>query len=545
MSRTLSTRILMSLTLLFGAVSAAAGANRFYMEAANIEPDETKTLAFILDNEQPFYGFQADITIPEGLEVVTNSNGQADITLSPRADASYTLIQNMLEDGLLRIGTFSTTHSPLTGDTGILFSIRVKADSNFNGGTLRVDNILFIGENDRDVDFPDYSIQIGSIPNNCFYIPDFEITVNETKSISIILDNETPFTAFQTDLYLPEGLAMQPQSLKLSSRASSEHSVSTKSFSDGRIRIACLSLANTPFNGDSGALMEFEITATKEVAEECTIELRNQIFTKSNGKEYVLPNSITCVTTERTLVTEIKVTPSSIGLKVGDTTTLLADVFPSYSSADEVEWTSENPNIAIVSATGELTAIGIGTTIIKATAVDGSGVYGTCNVEVSGIPIQRITLSSNELKLEQNSEYQLAAIIEPSDATDKSIEWSSLNPNIASVDQDGTIHAYEPGETIITASTLDGSNLSDECIVTVDVETGLNNINQNNFEITVEPSQIRLSNVPVGHMIRLFDLNGMLLKAIKSEREDLKLDVMPCTWYIINIGTNSMKIYSN
>ena len=41
-----------------------------------------------------------------------------------------------------------------------------------------------------------------------FYIDDFSISPGGTRTISIVLENETAFTAFQTDIYLPEGLSI-------------------------------------------------------------------------------------------------------------------------------------------------------------------------------------------------------------------------------------------------------------------------------------------------------------------------------------------------
>ncbi|MCH5347144.1 MAG: dockerin type I repeat-containing protein [Muribaculaceae bacterium] len=289
-------KLILLLTLLFGAMSAAWAEDRFYIDAVNIEPGETKTLAFNLDNSQDFYGFQADISLPEGVEIVMTGN-KADITLSPRMDASYTVVSNLLSSGAVRLGTFSTSHTPINGNSGALIYLKVSADDSFAGGTISLTDILFIDASDRDVQLPDFSIDLGAVHNNSFYIPDFKISVGETKTVSIILDNETPFTAFQTDIYLPEGLTIETNSFVLSSRAAGTHSVSAKSFSDGRTRIACLSTGNDVFTGNSGELLNFNITADKDVAETCQIELRNKIFSMANAKEYLVPNSTTNVTT--------------------------------------------------------------------------------------------------------------------------------------------------------------------------------------------------------------------------------------------------------
>ena len=296
MRKSFVSRALMSLMLLM-AVSAASGADRFYIGAVNMEPGETKTLAFHLENEQAFYGFQADIVLPEGLDILTTANGKADVTLSSRFDNSYSVVSNLLSNGSIRLGTFSTSHAAITEHSGALLYLRVHASEDFVSGTLSVTNILFIGENDKDVQLPDCIIEMGNVHDDRFYIPDFQIEVGETKTIGIVLDNETDFTAFQTDMYLPEGLTVVNNSFVLTARGSSNHTVSVKSFSDGRTRIACFSNDGDVFDGNSGVLLEFQVTAA-ELGKDCTIELKNQIFSMSNAKEYILPNSTTLVTQE-------------------------------------------------------------------------------------------------------------------------------------------------------------------------------------------------------------------------------------------------------
>ncbi len=294
MKKSLLQRMLLTLALLFGAMSAASAADRFYMEAANIEPAETRTLVFCLDNENPYFGFQADLKLPEGLEVVAE-NGKPAITLSSRADNSFQIVGNTLADGSLRFGTFSTSHASFSGNSGALLNIKVKAASEFAGGELTVKDILFIGSGNKDVEFPEISTSLGTEHIDKAFIPDFKIAVGEATQISIELSNETSFTAFQADITVPAGLTIQDGSFQLSQRAS-DHTVSTKNFSGGRTRIACLSLSNTPFSGNDGALVSFTVVADQNIAEKSEIRLDNVIFTMPNAREYILPNSITEVT---------------------------------------------------------------------------------------------------------------------------------------------------------------------------------------------------------------------------------------------------------
>lgn len=484
MKQTFIYRTIMLLTLLFGALSAASAADRFYVVAANIEPGETKTLSFNLDNDSPFYGFQADITLPEGLDIITNTSGKADVTLSSRCDASYTIVSNVLASGAVRIGAFSTSHTAISGNTGALLYLKVKADDDFAGGTLSISNILFVGANDIDVEFPDYSLALGSQHSNKFYIPDFKIAVNETKTIGLVLDNETSFTAFQTDVYLPEGLSIVANTFAVTNRALG-HSVSARSFSDGRTRITCFNPNNASFSGNSGALVEFYISANKDVAECCNIELRNNIFSTTTGGEFVLDNTVTKVITERALVQTITLDKSELSLIVGDSWQLNADVQPSFASTKELKWTSSNPSVAIVSSTGVVTAIGIGSATISAEAVDGSGVKNECMVSVSGVPVSSIVLSRQSASLKATETVTLSATVNPANATDKSVVWSSLNNEIAIVDENGVVTAKSIGETIVLATSVSNPEVTAECNITV-VPTPVTEIILNKKSISIQ-----------------------------------------------------------
>ena len=484
MKKSLLQRILMTLALLFGAMSAASAADRFYMDAVNIEPDETRTLAFILENENPYFGFQGDLKLPEGLEVVTET-GKPSITLSSRADNSFQIVTNTLADGSLRFGTFSTSHSSFTGHSGALLYLKVKATSEFAGGELTVKDILFIGNSDKDVEFPNISMALGTEHNDKAFIPDFKIAVGEAKQISLELSNETSFTAFQMDIVLPEGLTIQDNSFRLSQRAS-DHTVSAKSFSDGRTRIACLSLTNTPFSGNSGALVSFTVIADKDIAEKSELQLKNVIFTMPNAREYSLPNSVTEITSERALVESITLSPSEITMVAdGSTSVIQATVLPTFASTKDLEWSSSAPEIASVSQAGVVTAKAPGTADITASAIDGSGVSATCNVTVNGIPVSSVTLNRSTASLMVGENVSLSATVLPANASDKSIIWSSSDESIASIDETGTVTAIAIGSTTIKATSVSNPEISGECLITV-VPTPVSGITLSQSSVSIK-----------------------------------------------------------
>lgn len=121
-----------------------------------------------------------------------------------------------------------------------------------------------------------------------FYIEDFEIAPGETKTVSILLDNVMEYTAFQSDIYLPEGLTAS--NFALTSRKHSNHTFSTSILPDGGIRLLCYSVRLKPFTDNSGALVTMDVTASEDFAGSATVSVLNTIFTTVQGVEVALDN---------------------------------------------------------------------------------------------------------------------------------------------------------------------------------------------------------------------------------------------------------------
>ncbi|WP_302776265.1 Ig-like domain-containing protein [Porphyromonas uenonis] len=466
MKKQIIQRLSMLLVLLFGAIFSGMAVNRLQIETAGIEPGETVAVPISLENDQTFYGFQLDIAFPEGLDAV-QKNGNADVILSSRLDNSFQLVTNKLADGKLRILAFSTSHQAITGNSGALFYINVSAAEDFSGGQLSATNIRMVGEGDRDVVLPDLTVELGTEHNNHFYIQDFKIAVGETKTVSLILDNETEFTAFQTDLYLPEGISIVPNSAKMTSRGYASHSISMKSFSDGRTRIACLSPNSDAFRGNRGVLLTIDFTANKDAAETSKIQMKNQTFVTPHVKEYKLPNSECTVTTERALVESITLEPTSLVLIEENSQQLTPTVLPTFASTKDLKWSSSAPDIATVSATGLVTALKSGDCVITAAAVDGSGVTATCPVTVTENPVTSVTLNRSTATLKATETVQLSGSVLPANASNKDLVWTTNDEHIATVSESGLVTAVAVGEVTITATSQSTPDISATCQVSV------------------------------------------------------------------------------
>ena len=94
------------------------------------------------------------------------------------------------------------------------------------------------------------------------------------------------------------------------------------------------------------------------------------------------------LTVNAVLVETISLNESSYTLYPEGTLQLVATVNPTYATNDTVEWISSNEDAATVSDSGLVTAVAIGSTTITASAVDGSGVFGVCNITVAAKPAE-------------------------------------------------------------------------------------------------------------------------------------------------------------
>ena len=136
------------------------------------------------------------------------------------------------------------------------------------------------------------------------YIEDFTITPGETRTVSVMLDNEIAYTAFQTDIYMPAGLTIEMEDgdyiFDLTDSKSRDHMIASQPQVDGAIRVISYSNKINPFSGNSGALVTFNVAADADFTGPAAIALRNTLFTTTTGVEIPFGNE-TCTVTRPTI----------------------------------------------------------------------------------------------------------------------------------------------------------------------------------------------------------------------------------------------------
>jgi uncharacterized protein YjdB len=159
----------------------------------------------------------------------------------------------------------------------------------------------------------------------------------------------------------------------------------------------------------------------------------------------------------------------------GGTLQLNATVLPSNATNPAVTWSiSSGAEKASISPTGLVTALDNGTAVARATANDGSGVYGSLTISITSqtIPVTNITISGGTTITTNGGTLQLNAVIIPANATNKAVSWSiSSGTDKASISSTGLVTAHANGTAVAMATANDGSEVFGTLIVTISNQT--------------------------------------------------------------------------
>lgn len=151
-----------------------------------------------------------------------------------------------------------------------------------------------------------------------------------------------------------------------------------------------------------------------------------------------------------------------------ETVLLTARVNPENADNKNIIWSSSNTEVASVE-NGLVTALSVGEASISVKTEEGDFI-AECSITVipRPVPVTGISLNEEELSLLPDSIFQLLATINPENADNQNVSWSSSDETIASVDKDGLVKAISSGQTIIKVTTEEGG-YSAQCVVNVDI----------------------------------------------------------------------------
>ena len=194
-----------------------------------------------------------------------------------------------------------------------------------------------------------------------------------------------------------------------------------------------------------------------------TVDNNGKVTAKAAGEAIITAKigdkQATCnvkVTAADVAVESVTLNQSSLELVAGKEATLTATVKPDNATNGTVVWESNAISVATVDNNGKVTAKAEGTAIITAKAGDKTA---TCTVTVTeaDVKVTQITISGKNT-LNVNDVATLTADVQPGDVTNKTVVWTSENPDVVKV-ENGKVTALMPGQAVIKATAQDGSNV--------------------------------------------------------------------------------------
>ena len=184
-----------------------------------------------------------------------------------------------------------------------------------------------------------------------------------------------------------------------------------------------------------------------------------------------------CVITVKVSAKELKV-PDTLDVKLNDTdeAAIEAKCEPEDASNISFDFASSDEEVATVDKDGKVKVLKAGECDITTTLMqDGEKVTEKTTHVKAFYEVESITLDSNEGKLTVGNSHTIKATVAPEEvAAETTIEWSSSNEKVATVDSNGKVTAVSSGNATITATAGEESA---------------------NYEVTVEqPKKVTTSN---------------------------------------------------
>ncbi|WP_213842676.1 Ig-like domain-containing protein [Enterobacter hormaechei] len=152
----------------------------------------------------------------------------------------------------------------------------------------------------------------------------------------------------------------------------------------------------------------------------------------------------------------VTITPAAPSVLAGKTVQLSAGITMS-KSADSFTWTSANDQVATVSGTGLVTGVTPGKVKITATGKQ-TQLSASVEVTVKPVSVESVTVTPDSTSVEKRKSVKLRVDVQPSNATNKRVTWTSKNSDKATVDQNGNVAGIAVGTATIEVVSQDGSH---------------------------------------------------------------------------------------
>ena len=172
-----------------------------------------------------------------------------------------------------------------------------------------------------------------------------------------------------------------------------------------------------------------------------------------------------CRITVKIAVDHIQLDSTAHAVFVTNTGDVKATVYPQDATNQKVIWHSSNTSVVTVDQNGHYKTLKPGFAYIYATSDDNENIRTFCEINVN-VPLVEVSIQEASLNLKRGQSYQLNYSAYSPAGVNVAFQWTSNNPDIASVNQMGVITAHKAGVTSVSLNSP-YDNGSDVVYVTV------------------------------------------------------------------------------
>ena len=141
----------------------SASADNIVVKDITMKKGATAAIDIELSNPDKTYtAFQLDLMLPEGISAATDSEGEYIIVNGSRLGSDHEITASPIEGGV-RVVCVSLSSTAISGKSGSLFTIGVKADATIQGGKdyeATATGVVFTTTKDRDIEMDDADFTI-------------------------------------------------------------------------------------------------------------------------------------------------------------------------------------------------------------------------------------------------------------------------------------------------------------------------------------------------------------------------------------------------
>ena len=227
------------------------------------------------------------------------------------------------------------------------------------------------------------------------------------------------------------------------------------------------------------------VTFTSMDTKVATVNSTGLVTAKKAGTTYVTVTtadggySKVCTVIVKQAATTIKLDATGLLLDVGEFYNLEATFNPKTTTETKLRWSSNDTSVAKVDAKGRVTGVGEGTCVITVTTENNLAAfcYVTVNQQVTGVE-----LNYDSVTVDKGKTIKLKATVQPDNATNQNVKWTTSNASVAAVSASGTVRGVKGGAAIITCTTEEGGFIA-VCMVQVIEKVTAIKLNKSSYKL--------------------------------------------------------------